>query len=297
MRIFQTTSRLKLFCILPHRGKLTSQLSSKIKCFEVLIVPKSRALVVHFSYLAKLFPCTHGTAGNKPTKISCIFLNHLFPDQITKATDYGTAEPLKARGKVVSFRYLVILLRSTGWSQLHANNASHSLNLLPKALSKKCHRPQRDNQFPERSPVKAILHYNPPPPVSLSLFLFHGLFFFLSTSLRGAVRGSCVRSVSLPRRRNVPRIIVPLKRVGLTKSGPHRNWPSVSARRERQKAQRQDDTPAESSINTIPGNQETVSGFLALEQRWSWNSEPFIPRARHQTALKTKGRGRQSTLI
>lgn len=50
---------------------------------------------------------------------------------------------------------------------------------------------------------------------------FHQLIFFLLTfRWRGAVRNCYVRSVSLVCRRNIPQIILPLKCVSLTKSGP-----------------------------------------------------------------------------
>lgn len=160
---------------------------------------------------------------------------------------------------MASFRHLVILLRHAGSSPLHANNVSHSLNLLPKALSKKCHRFQRASQFPESSPVKSALHYILPlPHDSLSLLSCHGLIFFLLTFQDRTCQRS---SVSLPRRRNIPQILAPLN-VSDSQSQVPVAIDLLRLWEERQRAQRQDDTPAESSINTIPGNQRAVSAFL-----------------------------------
>lgn len=138
---------------------------------------------------------------------------------------------------MASFRHLVILLRHAGSSPLHANNVSHSLNLLPKALSKKCHRLQRASQFPERSPVKSALHYILPlPHDSLSLLSCHGLIFFLLTFQERTCQRS-LHSIRLPstsqKHSSNPR---PLKCVRLTKSGPRCNWPSASLGREAENA-------------------------------------------------------------
>lgn len=60
------------------------------------------------------------------------------------------------------------------------------MNLLPKALPKKCHRLHRASKFPEASPVKSALHYICPTLTLLSVSvlpfsLFHQLIFFLLT--------------------------------------------------------------------------------------------------------------------
>lgn len=131
---------------------------------------------------------------------------------------------------MASFRHLVIPLRH-GSSPLHANNMSHSLNLLPKALSKKCHRLQRASQFPERSPVKCALHYILPLlHDSLSLLSCHGLIFFLLTFQERTCQRSS-HSIRLPSTSQKHSSNTrPLKCVRLTKSGPRCNWPSSLGR-------------------------------------------------------------------
>ena len=124
---------------------------------------------------------------------------------------------------------------------------------MPRALSKKCHRPQGASQFPETFPQKSALHYI---LTHLSISPFHHLIFFLFSCQK------LPRSIhSLVCRRNILQIIFFFKCVRLTKSGPIAiDLPRL--REERRKAVREDDTQAESSINTIPGDQEMVSGFL-----------------------------------
>lgn len=60
----------------------------------------------------------------------------------------------------------------------------------------------------------------------------------------------------------------------------------MSLRREKQKARREDDTPAESSINTIPGDQKMVTGFLPHTRgdlgTSTSSSGTFILKAGHQ---------------
>lgn len=199
---------------------------------------------------------------------------------------------------MIPFTHLDILLRLSLPSEKHANKVSHCLNLLPKALSKKCHRPERASQFPETSPVKSALHYirpalahpsAPAPP----LCLFHRLIFFCLTFLGEELSEIAAFDPTpscLPQKHssNHPSF----KHVRLAKSGPVPIDLLCLYEREKQKACREDDTPAESSINTKPGYHRMVSGFLPrdrgdLETSTS-STGAFTLKAGHQGSLGEK---------
>lgn len=199
---------------------------------------------------------------------------------------------------MIQFTHLVILLRLSLSSEKPANNVSHCLNLLPKALSKKCHRPERASQFPETSPVKSALHYIRPalahPPASAPpLCLFHRLIFFCLTFLGEELSEIVAFNPTpscLPQKHssNHPSF----KRVRLTKSGPIAIDLPCLWEREKQKARREDDTPAESSINTKPGYHRMVSGFLPCDrgdlETSTSSTGAFTLKAGHQGSLGEK---------
>lgn len=141
-------------------------------------------------------------------------------------------------------------------TEKHANKVSHSrsLNLLLKAFSKKCHRPQRASQFPQPSPLKCALHYILPGPTHISastptLCPFHRLIFF-SFNVPGGELSEIAPFDPSPLFccRNIPQIILPPEmcraKSALTFPPSPRAWSSGG----------EDDTPAESSINTDAEN-------------------------------------------
>uniref|UniRef100_A0A8D0AVU0 Uncharacterized protein n=1 Tax=Sander lucioperca TaxID=283035 RepID=A0A8D0AVU0_SANLU len=128
------------------------------------------------------------------------------------------------------------------------------------------------SQFPETSPVKSALHYIlPTPHTSLRLstaILSISPVDFLSFNISGEELSEIATfdPSTFACRRNSPPNHPSFKCVRLTKSGPIEIDLPRLPRREKQKARQEDDTQAESSINTIPGDQKIVSATSLMTQ-------------------------------
>lgn len=158
------------------------------------------------------------------------------------------------------------------------------------------------SQTPKGQPISRSLYsefcpslYPSKAHTSLSLYtviLSISPVDFLSCNIfgRGAVRNCYVRSIPLVCRRNIPQIILSLNVSNSQSQAPSQLTFSISENRKAENSGG-DDTPAESSINTIPGDQKMASAFLPrsrgdLETLTS-SSEAFISQPGHPDKTRT----------